>query len=374
MKTLYNMKGKIAGAAFLIATTFVLSCQKDKEPNPLEDIRISTGATASLSLGDSVIIRAEVPAGLAYKSEWSIDETVLSDADSLIFRNYKAGTYTVLYRAISNNSTWSKEIKVEVHPVSVVATAANRMYVRRLFEFNPAPGQFINKSPGNLESAAGILGKKGMVSLGAWGGYVVLGFDHKVINTANTHDIIIYNNAMANFAEPGVVWVMEDENGNGKPDDNWYEIKGSASTSPGYIRNYTVTYTRPDPITGDVPWKDNKGNTGVVKTNTFHKQSYFPLWIQGAEYTITGTLLPSDNINMTNPSNITSAAFEYGYADNTSGGDKIDIANAIDANGNSVSLQGVHFIKIQTGIQANMGWLGELSTEVLGVADASLVK
>lgn len=368
------MKRKIAGIAVITASLFVLSCQKDEKPDPLEGIRLSTGTTASLPLGDSLVIKVEVPTGLAYTSEWSIDEKVLSETDSLVFRNYKAGTYTVLYRAISKGHSWSREIEVQVQPISVTANTANTTFVSNLFEFMPAPGQFINENPGNLESAASILGKKGMVSLGAWGGYIVLGFDHKVINTANSHDIIVYNNASASIAEPGVIWVMEDQNGNGRPDDIWYEIRGSASTLPGYIRNYTVTYTRPNPINGNVPWKDSKGNTGVIKTNTFHKQSYFPLWIEGAEYILTGTCLPSSNINMTNPSYITSAPFEYGYADNTNGGDKIDISDAVDESGKSVSLTGVHFIKIQTGIQADMGWLGELSTEVLGVADASLVK
>lgn len=370
------MKSNTMRLLALFLAFFVLSCKKDNdpEPQPTEEIRISTGSEASMLLGDSLIIKATVPGDSVYTSEWSISETVLSTTDSLVLRKYKAGTYTVLYRAIKGSNTLSKEVKVDVQPVSVVSTEANKMYVTRLLEFMPAPGQFINKSPGNLESAVGILGKKGMVSLGAWGGYVVLGFDHKVINESGKHDIIIYNNAMATSAEPGVVWVMEDKNGNGIADDTWHEIKGSASASPGYIRNYAVTYTRPNPLTGDVAWKDNKGNTGVVKTNTFHKQSYFPLWVEGSEYTLTGTYLPSDNINMSNPSYITSAPFEYGYADNTSGGDKIDIADAVDGNGNSVSLQGIHFIKIQTGIQANMGWLGELSTEVLGIADASLIK
>lgn len=360
----------------------VISCQKDATPespeeeNPalIEEIRISTGSEASVLLGDSIIIRAEVPGESVYTSEWSIGETVLSTADSLVLRKYKAGTYTVRYRAISGTHARSKEVKIEVQPVSVVSSSSNKMYVTRLLEFMPAPGQFINKSPGNLESAAGILGKKGLVSLGAWGGYIVLGFDHKVMNAVDKHDILIYNNATASSAEPGVVFVMEDKNGNGIADDTWYEIKGSASASPEYIRNYAVTYTRPNPLTGEVAWKDTKGNVGVVKTNVYHKQAYFPLWIDQPEYTLTGTSLPSSNINMSNPSYITSTPFDHGYADNTSGGDKIDIANAIDADGNSVSLEGIHFIKIQTGVQANMGWLGELSTEVAGIADASLIK
>lgn len=257
-------------------------------------------------------------------------------------------------------------------PIRPITDESNQ-FVTQLFEFLPAPGQFINKAPGNLSSAKGILGAKGMVSLGAWGGSIVLGFDHTVINQEGA-DIIIYNNAMSNFAEPGVVYVMQDENGNGIPDDTWYELAGSDFGSEGYIREYSVTYTRPNPATADVPWKDNQGKSGVVATNIFHKQSYYPEWIEEDEYTITGSILSFKNIDMTNPNYITSAPFEFGYADNTQGGDRIDISNAVDKDGEKVSLKGIDFIKIQTGIQANMGWLGELSTEVLGVADLSLVK
>lgn len=252
-------------------------------------------------------------------------------------------------------------------------TAESLMYVTQLFEYTPAPGQYINESFGSKTGAEGLLGKKGLVSLGAWGGSIVLGFDHTVLN-GEKEDIIVYANAMSNFAEPGIVWVMQDENNNGKPDDTWYEVAGSDFGKVGYKRNYSVTYTRPTPDTDPIPWKDSDGNTGVVATNTFHKQSYFPKWITGNEYTITGSILPSTGINMTNPSYITSTPFAWGYADNTGGGDKIDISSAVDQKGNKVSLSGIDFIKIQTALQANMGWLGELSTEVAGIADLSFVK
>lgn len=249
-------------------------------------------------------------------------------------------------------------------------------FVTELIEYMPAPGQFINtENLGDMAGAKSVLKTAdGLVSLGAWGGYIVLGFDHTVLNVPDKEDFIIYANAFLNFAEPGIVWVMQDENGNGKADDTWYEVAGSEFGKPGYKRNYSVTYTRPDPATGDVPWKDSDGNTGVVATNIYHTQPYFPEWIKGNTYTLTGTKLSNRNIDMTNPTYITSLAFDWGYADNTSGGDKIDIANAIDKNGNKVTLTGIDFVKIQTGIQANMGWLGELSTEVCGVADLNMVK
>lgn len=251
--------------------------------------------------------------------------------------------------------------------------ASNNAYVTKLFEYRPAPGQFINNNPGNLESATGVLcGKSGMVSLGAWGGYVVFGFDHTVVNQPNTDDIIVYGNAMTTSAEPGIIWVMKDENGNGQPDDTWYEIKGSEFDKSEYKRNYSVTYYRPDSPQGDVKWTDNEGNTGYIKRNAYHSQAYYPEWIEESSYTLYGSWLKG-KINADNPQYITSSKYDWGYADNSAGGDKIDIDNAVDTNGNKVTLSGVDFIKIQTGVLADMGWLGEQSTEVTGVADISLL-
>lgn len=246
----------------------------------------------------------------------------------------------------------------------------SNVYVTTMFEFMPGPGQNTNRSLGNIAAAKSLEGKEGFVSLGAWGGYIVLGFDHTVINEPDKEDIIIYGNPQFNYAEPGVIWVMQDKNGNGKPDDTWYEIKGSEYGNAGYVRDYEVTYTRPEGG-GDVSWKDNKGNSGTVNSLSSTFQSY-PSWIKTNEYTLKGSLLPSTGIKLDGL--ITSAPFAFGYADNLIGGDKIDIAQAIDQEGKTVSLGGVDFIKIQTGIQANLAHLGEFSTELIGVADLSLVK
>lgn len=253
-------------------------------------------------------------------------------------------------------------------------TAKSNIYVTQLISYNPAPGQLINTSTGSIDAAKTLLGTKGLVCLGAFGGSIVLGFDHTVLNQENKEDLMIYGNAFTGFAEPGVVWVMQDSNNNGLADDTWYELTGSAEGTAGLIRNYAITYTRPATATADVTWTDNKGGSGSVKTNTFHNQAYYPEWITANTYTLTGTLLPTNNIDSTNPDNIKSNAFAYGYADNMAGGDKVDIANAIDAQGKKVSLQGIDFVKIQTGIPYNLGALGELSTEVAGVADLSLIK
>jgi len=261
-------------------------------------------------------------------------------------------------------------IVAEEAPIRPISENSNR-FVTELFEYSPAAGQFMNETGwGNQESGKSIVGKQANpgVTLGAFGGYVVYGFDHTVINQPNADDVIVYGNAFANFSEPGVVWVMEDENGNGKPDDTWYELAGSEFNKEGYVRNYSVTYTRPTPPSLSVAWKDNKGNTGVVK-QSFHRLNHYPLWITADEFTRTGTLLPSTGIKASS-----SAVLAFGYADNKAGSDRLDIAYAIDKDSKQVNLKGIDFIKIQTGIMADLGVFGELSTEVTGIADISLIK
>ena len=66
-------------------------------------------------------------------------------------------------------------------PIRPVTSASNA-YVTTFFEYHPAPGQFINTPLANDSDAKTILGNaQGLLTLGAWGGYVVYGFDHTVL-------------------------------------------------------------------------------------------------------------------------------------------------------------------------------------------------
>lgn len=366
-------------AAFIIPCFLIVmmfSCTKEIDLySVLPEIELSQeGNDLNITMGETLNFTATVTNESEYLEEWYLDDVLVSSDAVYDFIPEKSGTYILSYSASNDAGAITNAYTILVAAVIRPITEQSNLYVTSLIDYLPAPGQFINTSLGSEVGAKTIEGKKGMVSLGGWGGSVSYAFDHTVLNIADSNDLMVYGNAMPNFAEPGIVWVMQDENANGIADDTWYEIKGSADELEGTIKNYSVTYTKPEPITADVPWTDSEGNSGVLATNVFHSQAYYPESVTEDSYTLTGTILSSNNINMSNPRFITSAPFDAGYADNTSGGDQIDIASAIDVSGNAVNLTGVDFIKVQTAIQANMGWLGELSTEVTGIADLSLLK
>ncbi len=367
----HPMKIKQLLSLALVCAALLSACKKDEAAEKAPEVKMAIeGSALNGKVNEKIAFAAVIASDKNYQQEWTLDGQLKSTTATYDFTPGKSGIYVIEYKATNAVGTASFKYTVNVGIPTVPTTPTSNMYVTNMFEFLPAPGQNTNKSLGVVTAAESLKGKKGMVSLGAWGGYIVLGFDHTVINEPSKDDIIVYNNAMATFAEPAIVWVMQDENGNAKPDDTWYELKGSEFGNAGYVRNYEVTYSKPV-VGGNVSWKDNKGQTGTVNISSAAFQA-FPGWLTTNEYTLKGSLLPSTGIK---PGVfVTSIPFGFGYADNTVDGDKLDIANAIDKDGKSVSLSGIDFVRIQTGVQANLGILGELSTEVIGVADLSLVK
>lgn len=284
----------------------------------------------------------------------------------------------------------------------------NNMYVSTLFDYSPAPGQYINSKAGSIIGANSILKGIGAVNLGTWGGSIILGFDHTVLNHPNKKDIVVHEKSGL-FEHPGIIWVMKDENGNGQPDDTWYEIPRSQFEKEDYVPEYSVTYTRSDSLLAPGPWKRGEGDLVVIgrRRRTIYgidsipisnKRHYFPEWIEADSYTLTGSLYHthnSRNSERIEDSNDRDETFYYpnpfDYSRNLRGtyiyyhlyewdysGDsensrtEFDISDAVDKNGNPVNLTGINFVKIQTGIFN--GWSGPLhfSTTVMGVADLSM--
>lgn len=66
---------------------------------------------------------------------------------------------------------------------------------------------------------------------------------------------------------------MQDVNGNGEPDDEWYELRGSETGKEGTVSGYAVTYYRPAGKGMDVQWTDSEGRSGTVEyRGEFHDQ------------------------------------------------------------------------------------------------------
>lgn len=153
------------------------------------------------------------------------------------------------------------------------ASGSSKLW-NKVYEYTPAPGQFINETStiggmtGNETSpeaavawATQRLKDKLHVSLGSFGGYIIVGFDHSIPNSGNQYDFCVQGNAFDGSSEPGIVWVMQDINGNGLPDDEWYELKGSEAGKEETIQNFEVTYYRPE----GKKWMSN-GSVPMVET------------------------------------------------------------------------------------------------------------
>jgi hypothetical protein len=166
-------------------------------------------------------------------------------------------------------------------------------------------------------------------SLGDIGGYAIFGFDHSVENKGG-YDLFIQGNAFGSFEEPGIVWVSQDENGNGQPDDTWYELAGSARNDPSTIPRYARKYYRPTSADLKVRpmWEDNTGQTGTAGAN------FFPYWID-CEYVI------YHGAKTTVPDGST------GYVD-TLARPAFKISDAIQADGAPVHLAYIDFVKVQS--------------------------
>ena len=152
---------------------------------------------------------------------------------------------------------------------------------------------------------------------------MILAFDHSVENKGK-YDFSIPGNQFEGSNEPGVVWVMQDVNGNGKPDDEWYELRGSETGGEWTVQEYAVTYYRPAGPRQGVKWTDNLGRSGqVAYLGQFHAQDYYyPLWLEEESHTYYGTGL-RQNTTQTPGGDWSNNSFEWGYVDNA-GSDNLE--------------------------------------------------
>jgi len=369
----------------LLAVAVILSltaCTNDEIASP-EIALVEPDGGFKIDKMQWLRLQPEIKNANAATFTWLIDGEEIATTDNLVYVFAEAGTHTLQFKAKNEGGENTKMFTVTVNE----QTYLNK--ITRVFDFFPAPGQSVNKLPAATADdtnetmrvkAETSLTAGSMVSLGGFGGYVEFGFDHTVINREG-NDFTVLGNAYTDWSEPGIIMVSYDANGNGKADDEWYEIAGSEYNKETTIKNYEMTYYKPEaePTNAAEPnyirWTDNQGQTGYVSKNAYNKQAYFPLW-KGASITFKGTFLKSNIYDKSGKGTYwANPAYEFGYADNwanTNEKAQIDINWAVNSKGETVKLKGIDFVKVYNSNRAEGGWLGEVSTEVSGFKDLNL--
>lgn len=386
---------------FLLIALLLIACSSDDDQasseensslNPLEDhYEIETFKV--LQLGEEVTSSDKT-------YTWHFENQEVSTQPTYAFISSETGSFEVAVAVSDGQNTEEFTTTIEV----VQPQAPYSKNISEVIDYQPAPGQFINKLPNYddgdtkeemVSKAFLALTEGGGISLGAFGGSVTFKFDHTIMNTDGANFKVLGNAFMTNAAEnrgnsePGIIMVAWDKNGNGIPDeDEWYEIVGSAHDQSTTIQDYKVTYFQPDPDKEPVPgeglvvdkeyikWKDNQGEEGYLPKIGMHQQNYFPNWLSQDSLTFKGTRIAGtfEDVNG-DGSYYEGTILDYGYADNAPNDDErteVDIDWAVDQTGEPVELPGIDFIKIYTGVLQEIGALGEVSTEVMGAEDLNI--
>lgn len=256
MRPIYN---KVIGTC---ASVLLASCQQD-----IPMVSLGVDSQYRIERMRKLILRPEFT-GEAYrwtmKDSGGADSTVSTERE-FIFVAEKPGTYALRLDIIDAQNPVMQEVEINVDEESV----AYSRYITEVYEYRPAPGQFVNIMPlyeeGDTEedmcrkARESISGTNDiMISLGGYGGYVTFGFDHTVVNVPGQKDFKILGNAFyadanpnpsapdsGGSCEPGIVMVSIDQNNNGLPDDEWYELAGSEYHKPETRHGFQITYTRP---------------------------------------------------------------------------------------------------------------------------------
>jgi hypothetical protein len=290
----------------------------DQEPGPN---RFTVVQGRSLVLAP---VQWLIPDNAVY--EWKLnDVTQSSTTEYLSVSPASTGEYAITVTAkvdgspIASASTTVVCVTAPVQrPITGASNAASSKVYARV-----APGQFGEYETGSLYGAGGF------------GGYTVFKFDHSVARKGvDGEELLVGGNAFSGWNEPGIIWVMQDENGNGSADDTWYELKGSHDSVA--TRRYSVKYPP-----GAGFWIDNQGvgETPARKS----RYTYY-----------TGTRLPNEIAR--------SLSVIWGYADVVDNG-RVSLSNAVQMDGSSIALDFIDFVKVQTAINDDEPTFGERSTE-----------
>ncbi len=277
--------------------------------------------------------------------------------------------------------------------------------------YAPAPGQFVNDPAFNdparalgppIGSTLAQADNTSVVSLGGFGGSLILGFSDTVLDDPCNPmglDAIVYGNAFYLNADPtrcwgeaGVIEISVDENQNGQPDDTWFVVRfptlpsvPSGSLANAQWDNDAGTGIPPlnsawYPASAPAPTYNTEGyllagafSGFVIENSDAAIEDFFGL----ADLTPTLPLGDSDADGVSEDPGADALEF-YTRPDNphavgidpgSGGGDAFDIGWAVDpATGEPAVLSGFDFIRVRTGPNVVAGPLGEVSTEIDAVA------
>ncbi|WJS93195.1 hypothetical protein NYQ10_13960 [Flavobacterium johnsoniae] len=316
-------------------------------------------------------------------------DSIIGDSKTLLFITPKAADYVLDFKVTVDKIVKQASTKVTVSETGKTYTAK----ALKLIEFIPAPSFLMDSYTTKeeaLQQAQISINEGGSINLGTFGGYIVTAFDHTVVNTFGKRDFVVQMAASTATVKysPVSIAVAYDANKNGIADENeWYEIAGSEHYKSTTVKNYEITYKKPNttasPVTGTaswqydtayLPWTDNKNGSGTItRTNNRRRNNYYPSWA-GDSYTLKGTKLfiPTKDVSDGAGTAYNVGTFDWGY-----GGIKdssIDISWAVDKDGKKVHLPGVDFVKVYVPTFTALGANDLLTSIFQEVSDLNFPK
>lgn len=275
------------------------------------------------------------------------------------------------------------------------AAMAGSPFATRVVEYVPAPGQFVNNPEFNdphealgPPSGGGTSApeNESLVTLGGFGGFIVLGFDHTVLDDPLNPmglDAIVYSNSYwvggnpdRHWAECATIEISRDDNGNGHADDAWYLIPGShlippLDRSPHLWGTGATSYAfqlPADPF-GDMVVENPEAGTDAE--GIYGYAEYSPTLFLGD---LDGDdVIDDEEITPEEFYTIPDDPFEVGVTPGSGGGDAFDVAWAVDAwSGELANLDGFDFIRLTTPLHVITPPVGEKSAEIDAVADVAV--
>lgn len=349
-------------------------------------------------------------AGSTAKYEWvmtknpvdQVTDSIVGNTKDLRFTAIYAGSYEFTLNVTADNKKGSKNTIVNV---TNEATNYNP-YITRIFDFDPAPGMFANDlykdgftKEDMMRTALGRINETSVgypLDLGGFGGSIVVGFDHTVVNVEGEKDFRVYGGDVTNPAgskpnppAPGLIYVAYDKNKNGKPDtDEWFEIIGSQHTKETTVKDFKITYNKKgagEPlVTASALWTDyehvyceNSKGEKYYLPRPRAKKEFYPLWATQTTVSYEGLKLDVD-FKTARAGQTTlwySTPPEWGYVSALN--PDIDIDWAVDKNGNKANLPGIDFIKVVNCVSEPMGRCTQqssMATVFAGAGDLHLLK